>query len=180
MNVNIQAQRDMDDEISFDLDMDDDSEFEISSQTSISPRNNIQPKKINQYQKHDETIDLDWEDDFEDEEYHTDEEIQEANRLLSLVQSSFPPPPASKAETQSTPELETESVLKGPTTTITSEESLREAKKRRKKLIRNLKQIDKLVEKQQNGIDLNEEQRMKIGREDEWRAELESVEHNLQ
>ena len=73
-----------------------------------------------------------------------------------------------------------ESPLVGPTTTILDEESVRKAKKRRKKLLKNLKAIRKLKDSEANGKSLNEEQTNKVIRENEWQLELESVEHNLQ
>ena len=178
-NMNVEFPDNSEEDLSFDLDFEDDSLLEMKSQATINPSANSQGSEVEQFRSS-QTVDLDWDEDFEDEEYQTDKEIEEANRLLSLVQSSFPAPPSSKAQSPASSEHETESLLKGPTTTITDEESIREAKKRRKKLIRNLKQIDKLLEQQHKGIDLNEEQRIKVSRKDEWRAELESVEHNLQ
>lgn len=110
-------------------------------------------------------------DDYEDPEFTSEWELQEADRLIQLVQGSAPP----KAETI---ELVIPDV---PTTSITDEEALREAKRRRKKLIKNLKAIDRLVSRQKEaGFEFNEEQQEKVSREVEWRAELESVEHNLQ
>jgi len=178
-SMNVEFPDNSEEDLSFDLDFEDDSLLEMKSQATINPSANSQGSEVEQFRSS-QTVDLDWDEDFEDEEYQTDKEIEEANRLLSLVQSSFPAPPSLKAQSPASSEHETESLLKGPTTTITDEESIREAKKRRKKLIRNLKQIDKLLEQQHKGIELNEEQRIKVSRKDEWRSELESVEHNLQ
>ena len=122
---------------------------------------------------HKHSIDLDsLDEDFEDEEFQTQEEFQEADRLLSLVQNSFPAPLMDESNT----------VTNAPvTTSITNEESIKEAKKRRKKLLKNLKMIKKLLEREKNeGLTLNEEQRIKVSKEQQWKSELESVEHNLQ
>jgi hypothetical protein len=119
-----------------------------------------------------ESIDFE-SDDYEDPEFLTEWELQEADRLIQLVQGTSLPKAAVS-------ELE-EPENSAPTTSITDEDALREAKRRRKKLIKNLKAIDRLVAKQNEaGFEFNEEQQSKVDREIEWRAELESVEHNLQ
>jgi len=133
----------------------------------IKQSNELQHGSIVEFELHD-TVDLDENDDFEDEEYENDLDKQEAARLIQLVQSSFPKPEEEKP------------ILSGPTTTIVNDDSIREAKKRRKKLLKNLKAIKKLKELEAKGTVLNEEQRVKVGKEHEWRMELESVEHNLQ
>lgn len=104
-------------------------------------------------------------DDFEDPVFDDGdiEQQQEAARLISLVQDSFPSPP-----------------IVGKTTSITNDDAIRESKRRRKKLLKNLKAIRKLREMQEGGRVLNEEQLAKVAREDEWKEELESVQHNLQ
>ena len=114
-------------------------------------------------------------DDFEDPEYSSKEDLSEAQRLISLVQTSIPIPPKGDVSRD-----DDDSPVKGPTTTITSEDAVREAKRRRKKLLKNLKAIRKLREMEENGKQLNAEQNAKLGREVELKAELESVEHNLQ
>jgi 23S rRNA (adenine2503-C2)-methyltransferase len=119
-----------------------------------------------------ESIDFE-SDDYEDPEFLTEWELEEADRLIQLVQgTSLPRAALSELEAQEN---------SAPTTSITDEDALREAKRRRKKLIKNLKAIDRLMEKQKEaGFEFNEEQQSKVDREIEWRAELESVEHNLQ
>lgn len=114
-------------------------------------------------------IDLDDEDSgFEDPVFELESELEEADRLISLVQSS-----SSKPEQDAVTSTETT-----PTTTITDDDAVRVAKRRRKKLIKNLKAIDRLKERD-TGIELNDEQKDKVAMELEWRSELESVEHNL-
>lgn len=118
-----------------------------------------------------QTVNVD-EDDFEDPEYEVDSfELEEASRLISLVQNSFPAPPSDDSS---------EVAVEATTTTITDEESIRKAKKRRKKLLKNIKAIGKLRDVEAGGKKLNEEQLLKIAREEEWLGELESLEHNLQ
>jgi hypothetical protein len=136
----------------------------------IKKSNELQHGSVVEFELHD-TVDLDEAEDFEDEEYENDLDKQEASRLISLVNSSF---------AQAKKEEEEASILSGPTTTIVSDDSVREAKKRRKKLLKFLKQINKLKVLESNGTALNEEQKTKIAREEEWQMELESVVHNLQ
>jgi len=127
-------------------------------------------------------------DDFEDPEFETEWELQEADRLINLVQQSFPAAPAQQQKqdvvdvnkSYNNDNDDDNSILKGPTTKITDEEAVIKARKRRKKLLRNLKQIGKLKDSETAGKELNEEQTLKVAREEEWLMELESLEHNLQ
>ncbi|KAI2493263.1 hypothetical protein MHU86_21300 [Fragilaria crotonensis] len=124
------------------------------------------------------------EDDYEDPEFATDWELEEAQRLIMLVRNLAPnPPPLTTTHLVMPPVAEDAAAgAATSTTSITDEDALREAKKRRKKLLKNLKAIDRLLERKQQDSDFefNEEQASKVAREMEWRAELESVEHNLQ
>uniref|UniRef100_A0A6T8J7A6 Radical SAM core domain-containing protein n=1 Tax=Proboscia inermis TaxID=420281 RepID=A0A6T8J7A6_9STRA len=113
----------------------------------------------------------------------------EIERLMSIVLAELPVANVeSDKETKQLKQIvKTEANDTAGMTTITDEASVRKAKQRRKKLIKNLKGIQKLKEMQAresvNGdalYVLNDEQRTKIGKEELWRAELESVEHNLQ
>ena len=117
-----------------------------------------------------EALDLDEvEGEVIDESYDT----EEANRLISLVQSSF--------QANQKPDIESsiDSVLE-MTTKITDEEDARKASRRRKKLKKQLKAIDKLKDMQKNGKVLNGEQRAKVAKEQVWIGEIESITHNLQ
>ncbi len=137
----------------------------------ISRSNQLQQGSVVNFELHD-TVDLDTQgNDFEDELYENELDKNEAARLIKLVKMSSPQPDILPKE---------ESILSGPTTSIVDDDSVREAKKRRKKLLKLLKQIKKLKELQKKGTTLNEEQKEKISREEEWKFELESVEHNLQ
>lgn len=138
----------------------------------IRQTNELQHGSIVEFEIHD-SINLDEDGDFEDESYENDLDMREAARLINLIQTSSPAPPP-KVEDETLP------TLIGPTTTILDEESVRKAKKRRKKLLKNLKAINKLKDLETNGKILNEEQMQKIKKEEEWQLELESVEHNLQ
>jgi hypothetical protein len=101
-----------------------------------------------------------------------DQDITEADRLIALVEGTAMNDAPTATSSQSN-QIQTKS------TTITDEDSIREAKRRRKKLLKNLKAINKLKDMEAAGKVLNEEQREKIARENEWVVELESVEHNL-
>lgn len=117
-----------------------------------------------------EALDLDEvEGEVIDESYDT----EEANRLISLVQSSFQAnqKPDIEPSIDSVPEM---------TTKITDEEDARKASRRRKKLKKQLKAIDKLKDMQKNGKVLNGEQRAKVVKEQVWIGEIESITHNLQ
>lgn len=109
-------------------------------------------------------------DEFEDETYENDLDKREAERLINLVKISFP----------QVSDEEMESPLVGPTTTIMDEDSVNSARKRRKKILKNLKAINNLKKMVAYGKEMNEDQMEKIGREKELQLELESVEHNLQ
>ncbi|KAL3792897.1 hypothetical protein HJC23_004822 [Cyclotella cryptica] len=106
-------------------------------------------------------------------------ELSEADRLIALVQGAsldeamkdFSPSEANLTIQSNEPRTKS--------TTITDEEAIREAKRRRKKLLKNLKAVAKLRDMEASGKILNEEQREKVARETEWIVELESVEHNL-
>lgn len=94
-----------------------------------------------------------------------DEDIKESDRLIALVEQTASDEQSNDAPVKST--------------TITDEDAIREAKRRRKKLLKNIKAIGKLRDFEASGKTLNEEQREKVARESEWLAELESLEHNL-
>jgi 23S rRNA (adenine2503-C2)-methyltransferase len=106
-------------------------------------------------------------DDYEDPEFSTEWELQEAQRLINIVLASLEKPPIRNMDQLS------------KTTSIVDEDSLHDAKRRRKKLLKNLKAIENLRKREREGLELNEEQQAKIAREGEWKSELESVEHNL-
>ena len=138
-------------------------------------------------------------DDVEGEIVHDDFDPGEADRLLDLVRSSFPaaspPPPFAAEETNAGSEIvdddgeegDDEFALAAPvettttttTTTMTDQGAVREAKRRKKKLLKNLIMIAKLRDMETGGKILNEEQTSKISKEEMWRSEVESLEHNL-
>jgi len=158
----------------------DQSSLETRYSDHIRKSNSLVQGSIVDFELHNAVI-FDGDDDFEDENYENDLDKQEAARLLSLVKLSFPEPTtSSQSATANTSEDEMESPLVGPTTTIMDDESVRKAKKRRKKLLKNMKAINNLKIMISKGKELNEDQMEKVGRENEWLLELESVEHNLQ
>ena len=99
-------------------------------------------------------------EDYEDPEFESEVERQEAARLIALVEDSFPTLPVKM-------------------TSITNTDAIREAKRRRKQLLKDLKAIRNLRYMEESGKELNDEQRAKVTREEELMAELESVQHNL-
>mmetsp|Transcript_6916 Transcript_6916/g.9922 ORF Transcript_6916/g.9922 Transcript_6916/m.9922 type:complete len:695 (+) Transcript_6916:127-2211(+) len=170
----------------------DGNSLEALFKERIRQSNELQQGSIVEFEFHD-SVNLDEDDEFEDESYENDLDKQEAARLMDLVKSSFaislphtnPQPQANNSKIAQKPHqvatiIEAETVLVGPTTTILDDESLRKAKRRRKKLLKNLKAIDNLKEMQNNGKVLNQEQIEKIQKEESWKLEIESVEHNLQ
>jgi hypothetical protein len=99
-------------------------------------------------------------EDYEDPEFESEVERQEAARLIALVEDSFPTLPVKM-------------------TSITDTDAIREAKRRRKQLLKDLKAIRNLRYMEESGKELNDEQRAKVTRDEELLAELESVQHNL-
>jgi len=126
-------------------------------------------------------------DDFIDPTFQDEFELEEAERLISLVKGITLQPltptiqeaVSSSSSVSVEDEIEDTSPVKGPTTKITDEEAIRKAKRRRKKLLKQLKAIDKLKDMESAGKVLNQEQLDKVAKEEEWSIELESVEHNL-
>mmetsp|Transcript_9792 Transcript_9792/g.19760 ORF Transcript_9792/g.19760 Transcript_9792/m.19760 type:complete len:404 (+) Transcript_9792:471-1682(+) len=147
---------------------------------------------------HENALDL---DECEDEVVDENFDPEEANRLIALVQTSFlKPEHAAAAGTgyeqdrgtteepgsadkilSSTPTALPEGVHVEPktTTTISDEDDVRRARRKQKKLRKNLKAIAKLKDMECNGKVLNEEQQAKVTKEKEWMAQIESIEHNL-
>lgn len=156
-------------------DLEQEADLKALYNDRIRKTNTLKHGDIVNFELHD-TVNLDNdEEDFDDESYENDLDKDEAARLINLVKLSFPEPEV----VDQTSEDEFKPVV-GPTTTIIDEDSIRKAKKRRKKLLKNLKAINKLKDMQANGKTLNEEQMEKVEKEKEWKDELESVEHNLQ
>jgi 23S rRNA (adenine2503-C2)-methyltransferase len=142
-----------------------------SQQQVVSSSSNV--KQIIEFAVDEAAVDFE-SDEYEDPEFENDFEKEEAARLIRLVQTSY---------SSSAPDATISSPGATKTTTTTSivnDEAIRQAKRRRKKLLKNLKAIGKLKEMQEGGKALSQEQLAKVAREDEWKAELESVQHNLQ
>ena len=128
-------------------------------------------------------------EDFIDPMFEDEYDLAEVERLISLVKGTTLQPIASPpVETVSSAAEDVASqnlppaslvILKAKTSTITDDEAIRKAKRRRKKLLKQLKAIDKLKGMEAEGKQLNEEQLDKVAKEKEWQVELESVEHNL-
>jgi len=145
-----------------------------------------QEKELLEFTLADDAVDFEL-DDFEDPEYEVDSsDMAEALRLVSLVeQGAFAatPPKSKQVVTPNTApqEIDDDKPVKGPTTSIVDEDAVRAAKKKRKKLLRNLKQIKKLKDMHANGetASLSREQKEKIAKEEQWRNEVEDLEHNL-
>lgn len=145
----------------YEDDASDDEEDEIAQQDNDATP--PQSKQIVEFAVDEAAVDFD-SDDYIDPEFDNEYEKEEAARLVSLVQDSFSSQPTIAAKT----------------TSIVNDDAIREAKRRRKKLLKNLKAVGKLKEIQDGGRELSAEQLTKLSREDEWKAELESVQHNLQ
>jgi len=132
-------------------------------------------------------VDLDDEqqaEDFADPVYESDFDVSEADRLIALVKGTTLNQDVTEADRliaiveQNASDVQSNEP-KIKSTTITDDDAMREAKRRRKKLLKNLKAIGKLREFEAAGEILNAEQREKVARESEWLVELESLEHNL-
>ena len=123
---------------------------------------------------HEDALDL---DEIEEEVIDDDFDPKEADRLIAMVQSSFHRPASAVTDTDADATNRANNVK---TTKITDEDDLRKATRKRKKLLKNLKAIEKLKDLEINGkVVLNEEQKAKIAKEQAWIAEVESIEHNL-
>jgi len=136
---------------------------EREEEENVEAENTSSSKTIVEFAVDESAVDFE-SDDYDDPVFDDELEQKEAARLISLVQDSFPSSPP----------------ITGKTTSIVNDDAVREGKRRRKKLLKNLKAIRKLREMQEGGRELNEEQLAKVAQEDEWKAELESVPHNLQ
>lgn len=159
----------------------DEEEETNNTPTAIEP----QLQQIVEFTLAENAVDFEF-DDFENPEYEQDShDMSEALRLVSLVeQGAFTSQPPSAKPAQSKPQAaldDDDKPVKGPTTTIVDEDAVRKAKKKRKKLLRNLKQIKKLKELYSNGeiAAFSREQLEKIAKEEDWRNEVEDLEHNL-
>ena len=116
-------------------------------------------------------------DEIEEEVIDDDFDPKEADRLIAMVHSSFRRPASAVTDTDADATNRANNVK---TTKITDEDDLRKATRKRKKLLKNLKAIEKLKDLEINGkVVLNEEQKAKIAKEPAWIAEVESIEHNL-
>ncbi|KAL7487544.1 hypothetical protein ACHAW6_015934 [Cyclotella cf. meneghiniana] len=173
-----------------------------------TPENSHNHGSIVEFTIDDAAVDLDDEEDAEnfiDPVYENEFDLSEADRLIALVkgtslsldEDTLPPEPSEAdrlialVQGASLDEAMKDSSLselhdliqperpKTKSTTITDAEAIREAKRRRKKLLKNLKAVQKLRDIEASGKILNEEQREKVAKETEWIVELESVEHNL-
>ena len=105
----------------------------------MSQSNKLQHGSIVEFEIQDAVnLDIDSDDDFyDDESYDHDLDKKEAQCLIGLVQASFEQPsPVEKKQDR----ISKEGILVGPTTTILDEEAIRKSKKRRKKLLKKLKQ----------------------------------------
>jgi hypothetical protein len=149
-----------------------DNSMETLYKDQIRKANSLKHGSIVDFTMHD-AVDLDTEEDFEDEAYEHDLDIQEAERLINLVKMA-------SHDLQAPTDSECLPPVVGTTTSILDEEAIIKSKKRRKKILKNLKSISKLKEMLENGTKLNNEQLEKISKEREYQLELESVEHNLQ
>jgi 23S rRNA (adenine2503-C2)-methyltransferase len=122
-------------------------------------------------------------DDYEDPEFQSEWELSEVDRWINLVQQQATPVEATTTTTRIPTTTTTISELPNQkTTTITNEDAIREARKRRKQILKQLKIVTRLGTKKRNDPDYiwNEEETLILAQAKEWQAELESLEHNLQ
>lgn len=157
---------------------DDEDEDFVGMIENVRYQNQLQHGESVEFALQHDVVDLDSDADFVDPEYEHEYDKKEAARLISLVQQSTLSIPTI---TENEPENSSSSASRetNDTTSITDEDSIRKAKRRRKKLIKNLKAIDRLRQIEQQGKTLSNEQLVKVQKESSWRMELESVEHNL-
>lgn len=178
---------DDDDDDDNDDDSDDADKVETKSSQSQHPPIETQPQIV-EFTLAENAVDFEL-DEFENPEYGSDsQDMSEALRLVSLVEqgvfASSSPSVTTKAVTSRPKKAlanDETMPIKGPTTSIVDEDAVRKAKKQRKKLLRNLKQIKKLKQLHANGeiVAYSREQLDKIAREEAWMNEVEDLEHNL-
>ena len=130
-----------------------------------------------------EVVDLDddHDDEFDDPMFGDEIELAEAERLIALVKGTTlaTPRPTLSIETQTSSDEADPRIEKIKPTSITDDEAVRKAKRRRKKLLKQLKAIQKLKELEEKGKQLTRDELAKVAKGEEWKAELDSVEHNL-
>ena len=156
----------------------DDNNDELSHVT-INTNNDNNQKQIVEFTIDSNAMDFDNDEDDDDDCIVDDFDSEEAERLLELVQLSFPKPSIQTTTTETKTETTSLNTPTVATTSITDEEALKKAKRKRKKLLKQLKAIDKLKQ-MQNNRSLSQQEIVKISKENEWKLELESIEHNLQ
>lgn len=163
----------------------EDAEDELDEVIDVAVPNPVQELKhgsVVEFAIDDAAIDLDDDeaaDDFEDPSFEDEIELAEAERLISLIKGISLQPATTLSATTTTSDDDNTFQQTAKTSTITDEEAIGEAKRKRKKLLKNLKAIRKLKEMEAAGSELNEEQLEKVSKESQWTLELESVEHNL-
>ena len=163
----------------YDDDEEDENDVEPTPTEAILQQQ--QQQRVVEFTLADNAVDFEF-DEFEDPEYEVDsQDMVEALRLVSLVEQGAFATPAAAPPTSQTTIDDSDKAVKGPTTSIVDEDAVRKAKKKRKKLLRNLKQIKQLKEKHSSGeiSSLSREQLDKIAKEEQWRNEVEDLEHNL-
>ena len=179
-----------------DNDDDDEEQQQLQQPLPLPTNQKIhQPKQVVEFTLADDAVDFEF-DDFENPEYEADShDMAEALRLVAMVEKgAFATATSTTTSAATTPSTSSSSTVgvkvvdddssspvKGPTTTIVDADAVRDAKKKRKKLLRNLKQIQKLKDMKASGAltALSKEQLEKIGKEEAWRNEVEDLEHNL-
>ena len=126
-------------------------------------------------------VDLDDDDDdaFNDPMFEDDIELAEAERLISLVKGTTLAMPQPALSTETSLDEADHQIEKVKPTTITDDEAVRKAKRRRKKLLKQLKAVQKLKELEQKGKQLTGDELAKVAKGEKWKLELDSVEHNL-
>ena len=126
-------------------------------------------------------VDLDDDDDdaFNDPMFEDDIELAEAERLISLVKGTTLAMPRPALSTETSLDEADHQIEKVKPTTITDDEAVRKAKRRRKKLLKQLKAVQKLKELEQKGKQLTGDELAKVAKGEKWKLELDSVEHNL-
>ena len=165
----------------------DEESYDIVSSSTLGGKQSLDKGSVVEFTIVDGAVDLDDEhhvEDFIDPVYESDFDVSEADRLITLVKGTTLDQDITEADRliaiveQNAPDVQSNGA-QIKSTTITDDNAVREAKRRRKKLLKNLKAIGKLREFEAAGEVLNNEQREKVTRESEWLVELESLEHNL-
>jgi adenine C2-methylase RlmN of 23S rRNA A2503 and tRNA A37 len=168
-----------------------DSKNLCSLETTSSSEANSIKTPIVEFTVEPDAINMDI-DDYEDPEFQSEWELSEVQRWINLVQKQPGQSPSSNmstVQTMTTTPTTTSTIpitmtvpSNQKTTSITNEDAIRQARKRRKQILKQLKVVHRLWTKKRNdpSYTWSDEEASTLAQANDWKSELESLEHNLQ